>query len=191
MTFAACCRTDFDIVSVDVVMMLLLLMVIRSIIHVVVFLMLFDLLEAFAILVEYLLVVEQFFALFFLLAMIRNRSVAMLCIQVDVQFSGCLDGVLQYFLFAIHVWVCWLLLLLLLLAFVRGYLLYAVLDSICLLVCISRLSIHLFQRVSQSAISLVSILPGLKGSIMVSIGSLECSIRAVYEDLKPGDPRTS
>ena len=47
--------------------------------------------------------------MFFLLLMIRSRSVVLLCVQIDVRFSGWLDGVLQYSWFAIHVWVCQLL----------------------------------------------------------------------------------
>ena len=54
----------------------------------VVFLMLFILLEAFTILVKCLLVIIQFFGMFFLLAMICGRSVALLCVQADVQLSG-------------------------------------------------------------------------------------------------------
>ena len=174
MTFAACCKTNFDIVSIDVViMLLLLLMIIGSVICVVcihiIHLMLFVLLKAFAILIKRPLVVLQSFGRFFLLAMICSWSVALLCIQVDVRLSGWLDRVLQYSWFAIHVQVCWLrlLLLLLLLALVWGYLLYAVLSSICLLVHISKLSIPLSQRLSWSAASLVSILPGLVVSLVL------------------------
>ena len=90
-------------------------MVIGSIVCVVVPLMLFVLLKAFAILVECPLVVVQFFAMFFLLAMIRSRLVALLCVRVDVRFSGWFDGVLQYSQFAIHIQVCQLLMLLLVL----------------------------------------------------------------------------
>ena len=185
MTFAACRRTDFDVINIDIVIMLLLLMINGSIVRVVVFLTLFVLLKAFAILVECLLVVVQFFAVFFLLAMVPSRLVALLFVRVEVQLSGWLNGVLQCSWFAIHIWVCWLLMLLLLLALVWGYLLYAVLGSICLLICVSRLSIRLSQRVSRSIVSLVSVLPGLaislvlKGSIMVFIGFLGCFIRVV------------
>ena len=51
-TFTACYRMDFDVVSVNIVIMLRLLMVTRSIVSVVVFLMLFVLPKAFAILVK-------------------------------------------------------------------------------------------------------------------------------------------
>ena len=115
-TFAACCGTDFDVIDIDVVIMLVLLMIIGSVIHVVcihvVFLMLFVLQEAFAILVEQLLVVVRTLVVFFLLAIVRSRLVAQLCIQFDVRLSGWLNKVLRYSQFAIHVWVRWLLLLL-------------------------------------------------------------------------------
>ena len=175
-TFAACHKMDFDMVSVNVIIVLqLLLMIIGSIVRVVVFLMLFILLEAFAILVKLLLVIVQFFGVLFLLAMIRGWLVALLCVCVDVRLSSLLDRVLQYSQFAIHFQVCQLLLL----ASVWWYLLYAILSSISLLVFVSRLFICLSQRVFWSALSSVSILPGLNGFIMVSIRFLGCSIRAV------------
>ena len=59
-------------VSFDVVIVLLLLIIIGSVVGVVVFPILFVPLEAFAILIKCLLVVIQFFAMFFLLAMIRS-----------------------------------------------------------------------------------------------------------------------
>ena len=67
MAYTACRRTDFDVVRVDVIIMLLPLMIIGSVIGVVNFLMLFVLLKAFAILVECLLVAVQFVAVFLLL----------------------------------------------------------------------------------------------------------------------------
>ena len=110
MTFAACCSTDFDVTDVNVVIMLVLLIIIGSIVRVVhihvVFLMLFVLLEAFAILVKRLLVVVWSFVVFFLLAMIRSCLIALLCIQLYVRLSSWLNRVLQYSRFAIHVWVC-------------------------------------------------------------------------------------
>ena len=52
--FAACHRMDFNVVSIDVIIVLVLLIVIGSIVCVIVFLMLFILLETFAILVKHL-----------------------------------------------------------------------------------------------------------------------------------------
>ena len=110
--FAACCRTDFDMISVDVVfMLLLLLMIIGFVVYFVVFLMLFVLQEAFVILIKRLLVIIQFFGVFFLLPMICSWLVALLCVQVYVQHSGWLDRVLRYGWFVVHIWVRWLLLL--------------------------------------------------------------------------------
>ena len=83
--------------------MLHLLMVIGSIVRVFVFLMLFILLKAFLILVKRQLVVVQFITVFFLLALVRSRSVVLLCLQFDVWLFGWLDRVLQYSQFAIHV----------------------------------------------------------------------------------------
>ena len=110
--------------------------------------------------------------------------VALLCVHVDVRVSSWLDSVLQYSRCAIHVWVCRLLLLLLL-DLIWGYLLHAILGSICLLVSISRSSIRLSRRVSRSVVSLVNVLPRLvislvlEGSMTVFIGFLGCSIGAV------------
>ena len=60
-TFAACCSTDFNVIDINVLIILLLLMIIGFVIHVVcihnVFLVLFVLLKTFAILVKCLLVV--------------------------------------------------------------------------------------------------------------------------------------
>ena len=91
-------------VSVDVIIVLqLLLIIIGFIVHVVVFLMLFVLLEFFAILVKRLQVVVQFFGMHFLQAMIRSWSVALLCVQVNVRFSRWLERVLRYSWFTVYI----------------------------------------------------------------------------------------
>ena len=90
---------DFDVIDIDVLIMLLLLMTFGFFVHVVhlyvVFLVFFVLLKAFAILVKCLLVVIQSFGVFFLLAIICGRLVALLCIRVEVWLSCWLDRVLQ------------------------------------------------------------------------------------------------
>ena len=50
--------------------------------------------EAFEVLVKCLLVVVQFCAMYFLLAMVRGQLVALLCVQVNVQLCSWLDRVL-------------------------------------------------------------------------------------------------
>ena len=113
--------------------------------------------------------------MFFLLTIIGGWLIVLLYVWLDVRVFGWLDRVLQSSRFAIHLQVCELLLLLL--ALVRWYLLYAILSSICLLVRVSRSSICLSWWVSQSVVSLINLLPGLAVPLVLNSFVRSVSIR--------------